>query len=54
MTLEQDLARRDLTINAIAKDAEGRIIDPFNRVRDLKAGVLRHVSTALRRIRCAS
>jgi len=46
VTLEQDLARRDLTINAIAKDAEGRIIDPFNGVRDLKAGVLRHVSPA--------
>ena len=46
VTLEQDLARRDLTINAIAKDAEGRIIDPFNGVQDLKAGVLRHVSPA--------
>ena len=46
VTLEQDLARRDLTINAIAKDADGRIIDPFNGVRDLKAGVLRHVSPA--------
>jgi tRNA nucleotidyltransferase (CCA-adding enzyme) len=46
VTLEQDLARRDLTINAIAKDDEGRIIDPFNGVRDLKAGVLRHVSPA--------
>ena len=30
VTLEQDLARRDLTINAIARDADGRIIDPFN------------------------
>jgi tRNA nucleotidyltransferase (CCA-adding enzyme) len=46
VTLEQDLARRDLTINAIAKDAEGRTIDPLNGVRDLKAGVLRHVSAA--------
>jgi tRNA nucleotidyltransferase (CCA-adding enzyme) len=46
VTLEQDLARRDLTINAIAKDTEGRIIDPFNGARDLKAGVLRHVSPA--------
>jgi tRNA nucleotidyltransferase (CCA-adding enzyme) len=46
VTLEQDLARRDLTINAIAKDAEGRIIDPFNGAADLKAGVLRHVSPA--------
>jgi tRNA nucleotidyltransferase (CCA-adding enzyme) len=46
VTLEQDLARRDLTINAIAKDADGRIIDPFNGAADLKAGVLRHVSPA--------
>src|SRR5262245_46691601 len=46
VTLEQDLARRDLTINAIAKDAEGRIIDPFKGAADLKAGVLRHVSSA--------
>ncbi|HEY4638190.1 MAG TPA: hypothetical protein VIH23_08005, partial [Burkholderiales bacterium] len=46
VTLEQDLARRDLTINAIARDADGRIIDPFNGAADLKAGVLRHVSPA--------
>lgn len=46
VTLEQDLARRDLTINAIAKDAEGSIIDPFNGVQDLRTGVLRHVSAA--------
>ena len=46
VTLEQDLARRDLTINAIAKDEEGALIDPFNGVRDLRAGVLRHVSAA--------
>jgi len=46
VTLEQDLARRDLTINAIAKDAEGRLIDPFDGERDLRAGVLRHVSPA--------
>src|SRR5688572_12046752 len=44
VTLEQDLARRDLTINAIARDAEGRILDPHHGVADLKAGVLRHVS----------
>ncbi|HSE02467.1 MAG TPA: multifunctional CCA tRNA nucleotidyl transferase/2'3'-cyclic phosphodiesterase/2'nucleotidase/phosphatase, partial [Burkholderiales bacterium] len=44
VTLEQDLARRDLTINAIARDADGRIIDPFKGAADLKAGVLRHVS----------
>ena len=46
VTLEQDLARRDLTINAIARDADGRVIDPFNGAADLKAGVLRHVSPA--------
>ena len=46
VTLEQDLARRDLTINAIARDADGRIIDPHRGVPDLEAGVLRHVSPA--------
>jgi len=46
VTLEQDLARRDLTINAIAKDAQGNLIDPFGGVADIKAGILRHVSPA--------
>ncbi|HUL40374.1 MAG TPA: multifunctional CCA addition/repair protein [Burkholderiales bacterium] len=46
VTLEDDLARRDLTINAIAKDENGRTIDPYGGVKDLKAGVLRHVSPA--------
>ena len=46
VTLEEDLARRDLTINAIAKDDHGRITDPFNGVADLRAGMLRHVSPA--------
>jgi tRNA nucleotidyltransferase (CCA-adding enzyme) len=46
VTLEEDLARRDLTINAIAKDADGKLIDPFNGVADLKAKTLRHVSAA--------
>jgi tRNA nucleotidyltransferase (CCA-adding enzyme) len=46
VTLEQDLARRDLTINALAEDWDGRIIDPFGGVADLKARVLRHVSPA--------
>ena len=46
VTLEQDLARRDLTINAIARDADGRLIDPHRGADDLKAGVLRHVSEA--------
>lgn len=47
VTLEQDLERRDLTLNAIAKDLEtGELIDPFGGVRDLRSGVLRHVSRA--------
>jgi len=46
VTLEQDLSRRDLTINAIARDAQGRIIDPYGGAADLKLGVLRHVSPA--------
>ena len=46
VTLEQDLARRDLTINAIAKDDAGNVIDPFNGAADLKARVLRHVGPA--------
>ncbi|CAN5154514.1 multifunctional CCA addition/repair protein [soil metagenome] len=46
VTLEQDLQRRDLTINAIARDSDGRIIDPCGGRRDLDARVLRHVSTA--------
>ncbi|MCC6213046.1 MAG: multifunctional CCA tRNA nucleotidyl transferase/2'3'-cyclic phosphodiesterase/2'nucleotidase/phosphatase [Burkholderiales bacterium] len=46
VTLEQDLERRDLTINAIARDEAGRLIDPFGGARDLKEGVLRHVSEA--------
>lgn len=46
VTLEQDLARRDLTINAIAMGEDGRLIDPFNGVHDLKHGILRHTSNA--------
>ena len=46
VTLEEDLARRDLTINAMARDADGRVIDPFNGQRDLQQRVLRHVSDA--------
>lgn len=46
VTLEEDLARRDLTINAIARDEAGNIIDPHGGVRDLRVGVLRHVSAA--------
>lgn len=46
VTLEQDLLRRDFTINAIAEDADGNLIDPYNGQADLKAGILRHVSDA--------
>ncbi len=48
VTLEEDLARRDLTINAMARDSAGRLIDPFGGARDLAARVLRHVSPAFR------
>ena len=46
VTLEQDLARRDFTINAIARDENGSLIDPFNGQADIDARVLRHVSPA--------
>jgi tRNA nucleotidyltransferase (CCA-adding enzyme) len=46
VTLEQDLARRDLTINAIARAEDGTLIDPFGGERDLREGVLRHVGPA--------
>lgn len=46
ITLEEDLARRDLTINAIAKDKNGTLIDPFNGIKDIKKRILRHVSNA--------
>jgi tRNA nucleotidyltransferase (CCA-adding enzyme) len=46
VTLEEDLARRDLTINAIAQAADGSLIDPYGGQRDLKARLLRHVSDA--------
>lgn len=46
VTLEEDLMRRDLTINAMAQDDDGRIIDPYHGQRDLQAKVLRHVSAA--------
>ena len=46
VTLEQDLARRDLTINAMARDEAGRLVDPWGGKADLKAGILRHVSPA--------
>ena len=46
VTLEDDLRRRDLTINAIAEDEDGNRVDPFGGERDLDARVLRHVSEA--------
>src|SRR2546421_148642 len=46
VTLEDDLRRRDLTINAMAKDESGALIDPFHGKEDLAKGVLRHVSEA--------
>ncbi len=46
VTLEQDLLRRDFTVNAIAQDMDGRLIDPHNGIADLRAGILRHVSPA--------
>jgi len=46
VTLEDDLARRDLTINAIAQGEDGALVDPFHGQRDLQQRVLRHVSPA--------
>jgi len=48
ITLEQDLERRDLTINAMAEDAQGSVVDPFGGQEDLSARRLRHVSSAFR------
>lgn len=46
VTLEEDLLRRDLTINAMAEDAQGRIFDPYGGQKDLQKRLLRHVSPA--------
>ena len=46
ITIEQDLSRRDLTINAMAEDEDGHLIDPFGGQRDLESRTLRHVSQA--------
>ncbi|MEA5445852.1 multifunctional CCA addition/repair protein [Gammaproteobacteria bacterium AB-CW1] len=48
VSLEDDLARRDLTINAMAETREGELVDPFGGRADLEAGLLRHVSPAFR------
>jgi len=46
VTLEEDLQRRDFTINAIARASDGRLVDPYGGVRDLEQRVLRHVGPA--------
>lgn len=46
VTLEDDLARRDLTVNAMARDGQGRLVDPWGGLRDLETRALRHVSPA--------
>ena len=46
VTLDDDLARRDLTINAMARAPDGTLVDPFHGRRDLEAGILRHVGPA--------
>ena len=46
VTIEDDLSRRDLTINALAKDANGQLIDPFGGLKDLEKRLIRHVSDA--------
>ncbi len=48
ITLEEDLARRDFTINAIAKDSTGEIFDPFGGLQDIKRKTLRHITNAFR------
>lgn len=49
-TLLDDLARRDFTVNAIAKSVDGTLIDPFDGVKDIRAGVLRFVGDPVERI----
>ena len=48
VTLEDDLLRRDLTINAIARAADGSLVDPFHGQADIQARIFRHVSPAFR------
>ena len=48
ISLEEDLVRRDLTINAIAKDDQNKYIDPFNGINDISKKILRHVSDAFK------
>jgi len=46
VTIEEDLGRRDFTINALARDADGKLIDPFGGMRDMEKRLIRHVSDA--------
>ena len=46
VTIEDDLGRRDLTINAIARDSDGTLVDPFGGIADIRDRILRHVSDA--------
>ncbi len=46
VTLEEDLLRRDLTINAVAEDENGKLIDPYGGIKDIEQKILRHVSKA--------
>ncbi len=46
VSLEEDLARRDLTINALAQDEDGQIVDPFDGLKDLQEGFFRHITPA--------
>jgi tRNA nucleotidyltransferase (CCA-adding enzyme) len=46
VTIEDDLARRDFTINALARDADGRLIDPYGGLADIEKRLIRHVSDA--------
>jgi len=54
VTLEEDLQRRDLTINAMAKSVDGEVVDPFGGRQDLENRQLRHVSSAFSEDPCAS
>ncbi|MCA8836829.1 MAG: multifunctional CCA tRNA nucleotidyl transferase/2'3'-cyclic phosphodiesterase/2'nucleotidase/phosphatase [Proteobacteria bacterium] len=45
ISLEEDLRRRDLTVNALAMNANGELIDPFGHIRDIEGRILRHIST---------
>ncbi|MXZ80335.1 MAG: multifunctional CCA addition/repair protein [Gammaproteobacteria bacterium] len=48
VSVEQDLGRRDLTMNAMAMDPDGNLIDPFGGAGDIRCGIIRHVSDAFR------